>query len=50
MVEKMRGKVWFVDAGPATTLANAVFWLALGGLMGLFYKKLATIQHARSTP
>lgn len=30
----------------ATTIANAVFWLALGGLMGLFYKKLATIQHA----
>lgn len=25
----------------ATTMANAVFWLALGGLMGWFYKKLA---------
>ncbi|MGV8892184.1 MAG: CbtA family protein [Burkholderiaceae bacterium] len=25
----------------ATTIANAVFWLALGGLLGLFYKKLA---------
>ena len=25
----------------ATTLANAVFWLALGGLMGFFYKKFA---------
>ncbi|NMM27270.1 MAG: hypothetical protein HHJ12_08275 [Glaciimonas sp.] len=31
----------------ATTIANAVFWLALGGLTGVFYKKLATIQHAR---
>ncbi len=26
---------------PATALANAVFWLALGGLLGFFYKKLA---------
>lgn len=25
----------------ATAIANAVFWLALGGLMGLFYKKPA---------
>jgi len=25
----------------ATILANAVFWLAMGGLMGLFYKKMA---------
>ena len=25
----------------ATALANAVFWLALGGLMGFFYKKFA---------
>jgi len=25
----------------ATAIANAVFWLALGGLMGFFYKKLA---------
>ena len=25
----------------ATTLANAVFWLALGSLMGFFYKKFA---------
>lgn len=30
----------------ATTIANAVFWLALGGLMGLFYKKFTTVQHA----
>ena len=34
----------------ATTITNAVFWLALGGLMGLFYKKLATIQHTKSNP
>lgn len=25
----------------ATAIANAVFWLALGGLMGLFYKRFA---------
>lgn len=25
----------------ATAIANAIFWLALGGLMGLFYKKPA---------
>ncbi len=25
----------------ATIFANAVFWLAMGGLMGLFYKKMA---------
>jgi len=25
----------------ATTLTNAVFWLALGGLMGLFYRDMA---------
>ena len=25
----------------ATALANAVFWLALGGLTGYFYKKFA---------
>lgn len=25
----------------ATAIANAIFWLALGGLMGFFYKKLA---------
>ena len=30
----------------ATTIANAVFWLALGGLMGWLYKKFATVQHA----
>lgn len=34
----------------ATTITNAVFWLALGGLTGLFYKKLATIQHTKSNP
>lgn len=26
---------------PATALANAIFWIALGGLLGFFYKKLA---------
>ncbi|MEO6352908.1 MAG: CbtA family protein, partial [Burkholderiaceae bacterium] len=34
----------------ATTIANAVFWLALGGLMGWFYKKFATVQHAGCNP
>jgi cobalt transporter subunit CbtA len=34
----------------ATTIANAVFWLALGGLMGWFYKKFIIIQPATSTP
>ena len=25
----------------ATAISNAIFWLALGGLMGFFYKKFA---------